>query len=62
MNEEGYLPTRKITSAKLKRAFLKDRSALSSSRYMNMGKSANFVVPQSPNHNKMGIIISPFPS
>lgn len=45
-----------------RRTYSGSRSALSSSRYMNMGKSANFVVPQSPNHNKMGIIISPFPS
>lgn len=35
------------------------KSALSPSSYFNVGKSVNFVVPQSHTHNKMGIIIYP---
>lgn len=36
------------------------KSVLSLSRYMSVRKSVNFVVSQSHNHNKMGIIMSQF--
>lgn len=48
------------TAESLERTDSGSKSALSPSRYTNMGKSVNFVVCQSHNHSRVGIIISRF--